>query len=386
MDIDLAVIISALIATGYTFFGGLYSVAYTDVVQLICIFFGLWITIPFAMTNSHTVKIAKTSSSWVGTFDQKYTGEWLDFTLLLCFGGVPWQVYFQRVLSSKSAKRAQILSITAAFGCIFMAVPAVLIGAIAKSTDWTQASPSTLTKDNTTISDTRLVLPLVLQYLTPKWVSFFGLGAISAAVMSSADSSVLSASSMFSYNIYKLIFRPKASDKELIWVIRVSIFLVGALSTVMALTIKSIYGLWALCSDLVYVILFPQLLCAIYVPFVNTCGSLAAFLAGLILRLGGGEKLIGLRPYIKYPLYDNDLEQQLFPFRTLAMVVSLITLILVSLIYTRVLEGCGILSKVDNEQGFELEGPKRTNELFVQNTYGTYSQQKLDAPASDNTL
>ena len=41
MDIDLAVIISALIATGYTFFGGLYSVAYTDVVQLICIFFGL---------------------------------------------------------------------------------------------------------------------------------------------------------------------------------------------------------------------------------------------------------------------------------------------------------------------------------------------------------
>ena len=41
MDIDLAVIISALIAIGYTFFGGLYSVAYTDVVQLICIFFGL---------------------------------------------------------------------------------------------------------------------------------------------------------------------------------------------------------------------------------------------------------------------------------------------------------------------------------------------------------
>ena len=53
---------------------------------------------------------------------------------LQCFGGVPWQVYFQRVLSSKSSKRAQILSITAAFGCIFMAVPAVLIGAIAKST------------------------------------------------------------------------------------------------------------------------------------------------------------------------------------------------------------------------------------------------------------
>jgi len=44
------------------------------------------------------------------------------------------QVYFQRVLSSKSAGRAQILSYVAAFGCIIMAIPPVLIGAIAKST------------------------------------------------------------------------------------------------------------------------------------------------------------------------------------------------------------------------------------------------------------
>ena len=44
------------------------------------------------------------------------------------------QVYFQRVLSAKSATRAQMLSYAAAVGCIVMSVPAVLIGAIAKST------------------------------------------------------------------------------------------------------------------------------------------------------------------------------------------------------------------------------------------------------------
>lgn len=53
------------------------------------------------------------------------------------------------------------------------------------------------------------ILPLVLQYLTPTWVSFIGLGAVAAAVMSSTDSSILSASSMFARNIYKMIFRPK---------------------------------------------------------------------------------------------------------------------------------------------------------------------------------
>jgi len=41
MDNKTAIIVSALIAVAYTLFGGLYSVAYTDVVQLFCIFFGL---------------------------------------------------------------------------------------------------------------------------------------------------------------------------------------------------------------------------------------------------------------------------------------------------------------------------------------------------------
>lgn len=41
ININISVIISALIATMYTLVGGLYSVAYTDVVQLFCIFLGL---------------------------------------------------------------------------------------------------------------------------------------------------------------------------------------------------------------------------------------------------------------------------------------------------------------------------------------------------------
>lgn len=37
----MSVMISAMIAIFYTLVGGLYSVAYTDVVQLFCIFVGL---------------------------------------------------------------------------------------------------------------------------------------------------------------------------------------------------------------------------------------------------------------------------------------------------------------------------------------------------------
>lgn len=41
LDNTTATTVSAVIAVSYTFFGGLYSVAYTDVVQLICIVIGL---------------------------------------------------------------------------------------------------------------------------------------------------------------------------------------------------------------------------------------------------------------------------------------------------------------------------------------------------------
>ena len=49
---------------------------------------------------------------------------------------------------------------------------------------------------------------MVLNYLTPEPVAFIGLGAVSAAVMSSADSSVLGAASMFARNVYHLAIRP----------------------------------------------------------------------------------------------------------------------------------------------------------------------------------
>ena len=51
IDTKLAIVISALVAITYTLIGGMYSVAYTDVIQVVFIFGGLWIVIPFMWTN-----------------------------------------------------------------------------------------------------------------------------------------------------------------------------------------------------------------------------------------------------------------------------------------------------------------------------------------------
>ena len=54
--------------------------------------------------------------------------------LLKVFGGIPWQAYFQRVLASNTVSNAQTASFIAAFGCAFMAIPSILIGATATVT------------------------------------------------------------------------------------------------------------------------------------------------------------------------------------------------------------------------------------------------------------
>ncbi|XP_043926879.1 high affinity choline transporter 1 [Protopterus annectens] len=336
ININMSVIISALIAVFYTLVGGLYSVAYTDVVQLFCIFIGLWISIPYALRNPAVTDIGFTAvqyvyqEPWLGTLNSEDVASWIDNFLLLMLGGIPWQVYFQRVLSASSATYAQVLSFLAAMGCLVMALPSILIGAVGASTDWNQTTyglPEPVNRN-----ESEMILPIVMEHLCPPYISFFGLGAVSAAVMSSADSSILSASSMFARNIYQLSFRQKASDREIVWVMRITIFLFGAGATAMALLTQSVYGLWYLSSDLVYVIIFPQLLCVLFIKGTNTYGSIAGYITGLLFRLSGGEPYLQFQPIICYPgCYLNDnVYIQRFPFKTMSMVLSFITNVLVS--------------------------------------------------------
>ncbi|KAM8977432.1 high affinity choline transporter 1 [Pelodytes ibericus] len=336
-DINVSVIVSALIATFYTLVGGLYSVAYTDVVQLFCIFIGLWISVPFALTHPAVTDITVTAikevykEPWLGSIKTADVWSWIDSFLLLILGGIPWQAYFQRVLSASSATYAQVLSFLAAFGCLLMAVPSILIGAIGASTDWNQTDYGL--PDPQFRNETDMILPIVLQYLCPAYISFFGLGAVSAAVMSSADSSILSASSMFARNIYQVSFRQNASETEIVWVMRITIFIFGAAATAMALLAKSIYGLWYLSSDLVYIIIFPQLLCVLFIKGTNTYGSIVGYVFGLFLRISGGEPYLYLQALICYPgcyADKNDIYLQRFPFKTLSMLASFISNICVS--------------------------------------------------------
>ena len=92
------------------------------------------------------------------------------------------------------------------------------------------------------------ILPLALKYLCPKAVAYIGLGAVAAAVMSSTDSSLLSAASLLTANVIQEIYSAATGGKKISnrvgsWILKGNVLLLGIIATVIAITYKSGWGL-----------------------------------------------------------------------------------------------------------------------------------------------
>jgi high affinity choline transporter 7 len=262
---------------------------------------------------------------------------WWDMTIMLIFGGIPWNCYFQRVLSCESPSKARAHSIWAGFWTCVLTIPPLLLGMAA----FAIYGPNGIEPASAT-------LPRLLSSVVPYPVMLLGLGAIVGAVTSSFSASILSAGAMFSWNIYRPLIAPHATSTRLQTVIRISILGLGIAAIALALRVKSVAALWLFTGDLVFVLLLPQLIMALYDPKANIAGSIAACGVSLVLRLGGGLSLetdaglIGFGAFIPYvemfagilPGTPSDWYDSIgatkFPVRTVAMLAGLIVMPLVS--------------------------------------------------------
>ncbi|XP_071264336.1 high affinity choline transporter 1-like [Salvelinus alpinus] len=346
-----SICISSVVAIIYTLLGGLYSVAYTDVIQLILIFLSLWICVPFMMTNPNSMDITLTAfnetfqAPWVGKLELRDAGKWIDDFMVLALGGLAYQAFYQRILSASSYTQAQVTCFASSAFCLVLGIPSVLVGAVAASTDWNLTSYGSPTPYER--GQAGSILPIALQYLTPSYVSIIGIGAVAAAVMSSMDSALLSSASMFSSNIYKNIIRNQASDREMQWVIRTSVVVCGLAGTALTFLDNSVLVFWLVGVDMSYTIMFPQLVCVLFFKVSNGYGASVGYLLALVLRILSGEPLINLPPVIHFPGFRMDAEgvmTQYFPFRTTIMLTSLCSILITSCV-TSVIFNKGLLSE-----------------------------------------
>jgi solute carrier family 5 (high affinity choline transporter), member 7 len=352
VDLTTAIIISAAVVTAYTLLGGMWSVGYTDSVQFALIPIGLLLVLPLALRASggldaswsYYVQQKGTAALWFppARADGYWTAPrivgWWDLSIMLVFGGIPWNCYFQRIQACQTPTKAQWHSIFAGVLTIALTVPPLLIGLSAFAYgQWTPEARAELHASPT------MAMPLLLANALPPLAAIVGLTAIVGAVTSSFSASILSAGSMISWNFIRGLVAPNVSALAMRRVIRISILVLGALAAVLALRVQSVQRLWFFTSDLVFVLLFPQLVYALYDPRANRAGSISAFVVSLVLRLGGGEPILGVPAFIPYAeifeavlpgdsrvWVDSAAGSTLFPVRTVAAAAGLILMPLVS--------------------------------------------------------
>ena len=331
IDLATAILLSAIVVTFYTMAGGMWAVAYTDAFQLALVAVGLAAAVPVALAAVgglgaawHLYQTARPEAA-VFVPPMSPTGElwtrqaivsWWDVSIMLMFGGIPWNCYFQRVLSCRTPADAARHSILAGLLTIALTVPPLLLGLVAFAYPWPAELAARLAAQPAD------AVPLIFKHVVPPVIGLFGLAAIVGAVTSSFSASILSAGSMFSWNTCTRLLSPAMPFGRLKLVIRVTIAALGVGAVWMALEVQSVRALWFFTSDLVFVLLFPQLVCALFDKKANLPGSIAAFAVSLVLRLGGGEPLFGIPALLAYPDW--------LPFKTVAAATGLALLPAVS--------------------------------------------------------
>ncbi len=318
LDLQSSIVTSAAVAIAYTVFGGLRAVAWTDVAQLGLIVVGLGLAIPFAVGAAGGPSALTAAAGGVGFGSAGEAASYADWTLILILGGIPWNVYFQRVLASRDEDTAARTSMVAGLLCALMAIPPLILGLCGRAVDWAALDTGAVDAAATLADTPAMVLPFLLRYAVPEWVAVIGLGAVAAAVMSSVDSSILSASSLVAWNGYRRLFAPHATAREMTRLVRVLVAVLGTLATGIALTVSSVSALWYLCGDVVYCVLFPQLTLALFDRGANRTGALAGLVTSTLIRLSGGEPTLGIPVFGPWPAVDGGE----FPFRTVAMVAG----------------------------------------------------------------
>lgn len=278
-------LIGTAIVLVYTLYGGMWSVAATDFIQMIVIALGLVAIAWFAADLAGGANKVFDHAVKQGSLQLLPTGgvkEWLFFAaaaMTMMLGSIPQQDVFARVMSSKDAKTAVrgpviggVLYFLFALIPMFVVMAAVLI---------MPETTTALLKD-----DPQKVLPTLVMEKMPLLLQIAFFGALLSAIMSTASATLLAPSTTFVENILRNI-KPGMSDAATLKAMRVSVLVFTGLVLSYAMTMQgtSIYELVSSAYQITMVGAFVPLVFGLYWKRASTQGALLSIVAGVVTWL-----------------------------------------------------------------------------------------------------
>lgn len=224
-----ALLIFAAIIIAYTFLGGFKAVCWTDFFQGLMMLVAL-LAVPFVILFTENVDFSVLGTPLLnpdGTENifnaNPFKASWQDIVSGLAWGlgyfGMPHiLVRFMSIKNSKLIKKSATIGIVWVILSLGAAIAIAFLGRIVVGGELVPAGNQQL-----------IFISLVKRYF-PAFIAGLLLSAIVAAAMSTADSQLLVASSSFTSDIYKPIFRKKASDKEILWVGRIVVLIIAVIA------------------------------------------------------------------------------------------------------------------------------------------------------------
>jgi Na+/proline symporter len=282
---DLGMIIGAGSVLIYTLFGGMWSVAITDFIQMIVIVIGmLYISGEMtALTGGFTVVIEHAAAAGKFSFwpDMNLVSI-LGFTAALCtmmLGSIPQQDVFQRISSSKNvniAVQASILGGVLYF--IFAFVPMYLAYSA------TLIDPGLVERYINT--DSQMILPKLVLEHAPVFAQILFFGALLSAIKSCASATLLAPSVSFAENIVRGFYK-NLSDQGLLKIMRITVLFFTIAVTLFAMNSElSIFKMVESAYKVTLVAAFVPLAFGIYWSKANSLGGLLAVVFGLTVWIG----------------------------------------------------------------------------------------------------
>ena len=278
------IMIGAAVVLVYTVFGGMWSVAFTDLLQTIVILIGLLIIGWMAGEHAGGIEAVVAHASASGKFDMfpatmDATAWWAmaGAFFAFAFGSIPQQDVFQRMTSAKNEDTAVRGTVIGATVYFFMAFVPMLI-AYSALISFPEVKALFAADD---VRQIQRILPELVLAKMPLWAQIVFFGALFSAVLSTASGAILAPTATFTENVLRP-FVPNMNDKQFLLTLRIILVTITLATLLFALNSEStMYEMVQNAYNVTLTGAFVPLVAGAYWKRANTQGALFAAVGGL---------------------------------------------------------------------------------------------------------